>query len=278
MFRHNPLRYGTLALLFAGAVYAAFAAGYFGLEILIEILVLAMLVLAIDMVAGFGGMVSLCHGALLGVGAYAYSMLAVKVGVADPVAMVLAIGITGFQVNAMGFEQRHCHAACIPAGSTDCQGFAFEIRNGFDVAFNAGNILGSTGRDRKQRAHVFIFFDQIFRVFIEFTTALNGIFVMGGADGDDVGGDLATVVVRIPAGHFRGDTLADKLVPVTLVSGVDRIAVDLGPRVQGLLKPLAGLAVLGPGRRCGRFDPCPCFGRCFLVNPVEIFDDVGQNT
>ncbi|WP_306132049.1 branched-chain amino acid ABC transporter permease [Roseivivax marinus] len=95
MFRHNPLRYGTLALLFAGAVYAAFAAGYFGLEILIEILVLAMLVLAIDMVAGFGGMVSLCHGALLGVGAYAYSMLAVKVGVAAPVAMVAAIGITG---------------------------------------------------------------------------------------------------------------------------------------------------------------------------------------
>ena len=100
---------------------------------------------------------------------------------------ILAVGIPGFQINAMGFEQRHCHAACIPAGSTDCQGFAFEIRNGFDVAFNAGNILGSTGRDRKQRAHVFIFFDQIFRVFIEFTTALNGIFVMGGADGDDVG-------------------------------------------------------------------------------------------
>ncbi len=32
-----------------------------------------MLVLALDIVAGFGGMVSLCHGALMGVGAYAYA-------------------------------------------------------------------------------------------------------------------------------------------------------------------------------------------------------------
>ncbi len=95
MFRHTPLRYGTLAVLFAGAVYAAFAAGYFGLEILIEILVLAMLVIALDMVAGFGGMVSLCHGALLGVGAYAYGMLTAEAGLAPPVAMVSAVAITG---------------------------------------------------------------------------------------------------------------------------------------------------------------------------------------
>lgn len=95
MFHHTPLRYGTLVVLLACALYAAFAAGYFGLEILIEILVLAMLVIAIDIVAGFGGMVSLCHGALLGVGAYAYAMLAVKAGVAAPVAMVASVGITG---------------------------------------------------------------------------------------------------------------------------------------------------------------------------------------
>jgi ABC-type branched-subunit amino acid transport system permease subunit len=37
-----------------------------------------MLVLALDIVAGFGGMVSLCHGALMGLGAYAYALGAAK--------------------------------------------------------------------------------------------------------------------------------------------------------------------------------------------------------
>ena len=75
MFRRNALRYTALVLLAVGALIQAFTAEYFGLEILTEILILAMLVLALDIVAGFGGMVSLCHGALMGVGAYAYAML-----------------------------------------------------------------------------------------------------------------------------------------------------------------------------------------------------------
>lgn len=48
------------------AVVSLMRADYFGFEILSEILILAILVLALDMVAGFGGMVSLCHGALMG--------------------------------------------------------------------------------------------------------------------------------------------------------------------------------------------------------------------
>ena len=84
MFRHNTLRYGALVLLASGALLHAFTAGYFGLEILTEILILAMLVLALDTVAGFGGMVSLCHGALMGVGAYAYAILSTKAGIAPP--------------------------------------------------------------------------------------------------------------------------------------------------------------------------------------------------
>lgn len=95
MFRHTPLRYATLAVLAAGMLAAAMTAEYFGLEILTEIVILAILVLALDMVAGFGGMVSLCHGALMGVGAYAYAVLAAKAGMAPPVAMAAAIAITG---------------------------------------------------------------------------------------------------------------------------------------------------------------------------------------
>ncbi|MDT8328776.1 MAG: branched-chain amino acid ABC transporter permease [Roseovarius sp.] len=95
MFRQNALRYTALVALAAGALFQAFTAEYFGLEILTEILILAMLVLALDIVAGFGGMVSLCHGALMGVGAYAYGVLSTKAGIAPPVAMAGAIAVTG---------------------------------------------------------------------------------------------------------------------------------------------------------------------------------------
>lgn len=95
MFRHNALRYTALVILAAGALFQAFTADYFGLEILTEILILAILVLALDIVAGFGGMVSLCHGALMGVGAYTYALLSTKAGIAPPVAMAGAIAVAG---------------------------------------------------------------------------------------------------------------------------------------------------------------------------------------
>ncbi|RYG91006.1 branched-chain amino acid ABC transporter permease [Loktanella sp. IMCC34160] len=95
MFRHTTLRYATLALLLAGALFQALTAGYFGLEILTEILILAMLVLALDIVAGFGGMVSLCHGALMGVGAYAFTILSTSAGIAPPIAMGGAVALSG---------------------------------------------------------------------------------------------------------------------------------------------------------------------------------------
>lgn len=95
MFRHTPLRYATLGLLLAVALFRVFTAEYFGLEILTEILILAVLVLALDMVAGFGGMISLCHGALMGVGAYAYVLLSTVVGITPLAATGGAIAITG---------------------------------------------------------------------------------------------------------------------------------------------------------------------------------------
>ncbi|SHL07584.1 amino acid/amide ABC transporter membrane protein 2, HAAT family [Roseovarius marisflavi] len=102
MFRHTPLRYATLVLLASVALFRVFTAEYFGLEILTEIFILAVLVLALDMVAGFGGMVSLCHGALMGVGAYAYVMLSTIAGIAPPVAMAGAIAITGVAAWVIG--------------------------------------------------------------------------------------------------------------------------------------------------------------------------------
>lgn len=95
MFRHTPLRIVTLLALVAGMIVAAFTAGYFGLEILAEIIVLAILVVALDLVAGFGGMVSLCHGALLGFGAYAFAVLTGHFGWDAFPAMAAAIALTG---------------------------------------------------------------------------------------------------------------------------------------------------------------------------------------
>ncbi|MDX5403733.1 MAG: branched-chain amino acid ABC transporter permease [Rhodobacterales bacterium] len=95
MFRHTTLRYAVLVLLAAAALFQALTAEYFGLEILTEILILAMLVLALDMVAGFGGMVSLCHGALMGVGAYAYALLSTTAGITPLASMAAAVAITG---------------------------------------------------------------------------------------------------------------------------------------------------------------------------------------
>lgn len=94
MFRHTPLRYAVLAVLAIAALVQALTAEYFGLEILTEILILCLLVLALDLVAGFGGMVSLCHGALMGVGAYAFVALNTLAGLDPWLAAIAAIAIT----------------------------------------------------------------------------------------------------------------------------------------------------------------------------------------
>jgi branched-chain amino acid transport system permease protein len=83
-----------LAILLAAAVARAFTAEYFGLEILAEIAILAILVIALDLVAGFGGMVSLCHGALMGVGAYAFAMATTAHGLPAPLAMAAAVALS----------------------------------------------------------------------------------------------------------------------------------------------------------------------------------------
>lgn len=95
MFRHTPLRIATLLALLGGMIAASFVAGFFGLEIMAEIVVLAILVLALDLVAGFGGMVSLCHGALLGFGAYAFAVMTGMLGWDPFPAMLAAIALTG---------------------------------------------------------------------------------------------------------------------------------------------------------------------------------------
>ena len=80
MFYQTKLRSITLiaALIFL-ACYASFGS-YFAREIVVEIIILAILAISLDLCAGFGGMVSLCHGAMMGVAAYGFAIMSAKLG------------------------------------------------------------------------------------------------------------------------------------------------------------------------------------------------------
>ena len=64
----------------AGLSVYALVGGYFAREIVVEIAILAILAISLDFAAGFGGMVSLCHGAIMGAAAYCYAIFSIKFG------------------------------------------------------------------------------------------------------------------------------------------------------------------------------------------------------
>jgi branched-chain amino acid transport system permease protein len=76
---------------------------YYGFELLAEVAVFAILAMSLDLLAGYGGMVSLGHAALFGLGAYLYSWLGgPMVGLTAPVAMLGATLGTGAVALAVG--------------------------------------------------------------------------------------------------------------------------------------------------------------------------------
>lgn len=95
MFYQTKNRTLALAIFVLACITVAFTAEYYGIEILTEILILGMIVIALDLVAGFGGMVSLCHGALAGAGAYIFAIFGAKLALDPLLSMVLAALLTG---------------------------------------------------------------------------------------------------------------------------------------------------------------------------------------
>lgn len=95
MFHQTPLKTCTILLLAGAAVAYAFMTGFFGLELLTEVAILAILAIALDLVAGYGGMISLCHGALFGVGAYAFAAASALLGWGPPAGIVMAVLASG---------------------------------------------------------------------------------------------------------------------------------------------------------------------------------------
>jgi branched-chain amino acid transport system permease protein len=93
MFHQTPIKTGAVLIVLAGLGIYTLAGGYFARELVIEAAVLAMLAVSLDVLAGYGGMISLCHGAVLGLGAYAYAAATVKLGAPPVLALAAAMAI-----------------------------------------------------------------------------------------------------------------------------------------------------------------------------------------
>jgi branched-chain amino acid transport system permease protein len=91
MFRQTALKTATAALLLAAGVAYGLTAGYFGRELLTEVAILAILAISLDLVAGYGGMVSLAHGALFGTGAYVFAAVTLLAGQGAPLGLLAAV-------------------------------------------------------------------------------------------------------------------------------------------------------------------------------------------
>ena len=98
----SPFRAALVVVTFAALLAYWGFSGFFGKEIVTEIAIFAILAMSLDLVAGYSGMVSLMHGALLGFGAYIYALMAAKWGVYPPVAMLAASAATGFVALIVG--------------------------------------------------------------------------------------------------------------------------------------------------------------------------------
>ncbi|MCZ7676334.1 MAG: branched-chain amino acid ABC transporter permease [Roseovarius sp.] len=103
MFRQTPARSLVLIVTLAGLAAYASAGGFFAREIVIEIAILAILAISLDVVAGFGGMVSLAHGAMMGLSAYTYAIFSVKLGWPPLPSALLGVAASGIFGTLIGW-------------------------------------------------------------------------------------------------------------------------------------------------------------------------------
>lgn len=91
-------RVGRLSIMFAVAALAAVAAPFlpaYSLSIASEIAIFAILAMSIDLLAGFAGRTSLCHGAIFGVSAYVVIHSAQVAGLALPLCLLFGVLAAG---------------------------------------------------------------------------------------------------------------------------------------------------------------------------------------
>jgi branched-chain amino acid transport system permease protein len=105
----NALVVALLVLLALVPVYGAVTGNYFLVSLFTRILILAMAAVSLNLIMGFGGMVSFGHAAYLGIGGYAVGILA-KEGINSgfvqwPVALI-ASGLFALGVGALSLRTR----------------------------------------------------------------------------------------------------------------------------------------------------------------------------
>lgn len=104
MFQQTTTKTVTILLLLAGmSVYTVYT-GFYGRELIIEAAYLVILAISLDIVAGYGGMISLCHGAIFGIGAYVFAVMTSMHDISPFVALLAAIaagGLFGLVVGAI---------------------------------------------------------------------------------------------------------------------------------------------------------------------------------
>lgn len=72
------------------------------LHLLVMIDIYLLLALSLNLVLGFGGLLSLCHAAFYGVGAYAFTLLSMKLGLSFLPALALSLVFTGLVAFLLG--------------------------------------------------------------------------------------------------------------------------------------------------------------------------------
>jgi branched-chain amino acid transport system permease protein len=93
MFHQTPMKTCAMLIVIVGLGAYTLLGGYFARELVIEAAILAMLAISLDVLAGYGGMISLGHGAILGLGAYAYAVAGVKLGMPATLAVLAAMAV-----------------------------------------------------------------------------------------------------------------------------------------------------------------------------------------
>lgn len=103
MYHQSLFRSLVVALSLAGLAGYAITGGYFASELVVEIAILAILAISLDIVAGFGGMHSLFHGALMGVAAYGFGAATTKWGLNPMLAAAFALVLPTLFGASVGF-------------------------------------------------------------------------------------------------------------------------------------------------------------------------------
>jgi branched-chain amino acid transport system permease protein len=109
MFRQSRTKTATAGLLLLAGVAYGLTAGYYGRELLTEVAILAILAISLDLVAGYGGMVSLAHGALFGTGAYVFAAVTLLAGGGAPIGLLAAVLAAGAFAWAIGAVTARTH-------------------------------------------------------------------------------------------------------------------------------------------------------------------------